>query len=82
MPFSALWTELKQKGSSVLELSTEKDFRIIHSEGRFGFCMENSICLYSNGFTPHFAPLLKILEGVSTLKSCSKGKYKLEITFL
>lgn len=37
MPFSALWTELKQKGSSVVELSTEKDFRIIHSEGRFGF---------------------------------------------
>lgn len=81
MPFSALWTELKPKGLSLLELSTEKNFIITSLKINLFFHIGNSICLYSAHFPPHFPPVLNILEGILILKFCSKGIFKLEIAY-
>lgn len=59
-----------------------KEFHYYFSERKFVFFqIGNSICLYSDCFTPHFLLLLNIREGILILKFCSKGIFKLEITY-
>lgn len=78
---SALWTELKPKGLSLLELRTKRSFVVISLKVNLFFHIGNAICLYSDRFTPHFPPLLNILEGILILQFFSKGIFKLEITY-